>query len=103
IDRRLKELDVQLPAKALVPRANALQWRRTGNLVFVSGQGPAWDGEIVMTGRLGDSMSVEKGQEAARLAALNVLFHLRQACDGDLDRVKCCVMVQAYVRCTDAF
>lgn len=103
IEARMKELGIALPAKGLVPKANALLWKKSGNQVHLAGQGPAWDGEIVMTGRLGADMSTADGQKAARLCALNLLFHLRLACGGDLDKVTSCVMVQAYVRGTDDF
>lgn len=103
IEVRLKELGIQLPTERLVPRANAVHWRKSGNLVYVSGQGPFQDGKFVITGRLGKDLSVEQGREAARIAAINILAHLKDACAGDLDRVTGCIMVQGYVRCTDDF
>jgi enamine deaminase RidA (YjgF/YER057c/UK114 family) len=103
IEARLKELNLELPADRLVPRANAVHWRKTGNQVHVSGQGPFWGGKFVITGRLGKDLSVEQGKEAAKIAALNIFAHLRDACDGDLDRIVSCVMIQGYVRCTDEF
>lgn len=103
IESRLKELGVELPADRLVPRANAVHWRQSGNLVYVSGQGPFWGGKFIVTGRLGKDLSVEQGREAARIAALNIIGHLKDACRGDLDRVAACIMLQAFVRCTDEF
>ena len=103
IEARLKELNIELPKKGLVPRANALLWKRSGNTIHLAGQGPAWDGEIIMQGRLGDNMTTEEGTKAAFLCGLNLLFHLRDACGGDLDKVTSCVMVQAYVRGTDDY
>jgi enamine deaminase RidA (YjgF/YER057c/UK114 family) len=103
IETRLKDLGIELPADRLVPRANAVHWRRLGNAVYVSGQGPFWGGKFVITGRVGADLSVEQGKEAARIAALNVLAHLRDACGGDLDRVAGCILLQAFVRCTDEF
>jgi len=103
IDARLKELGIQLPTERLVPRANALHWRKSGNMVYVAGQGPFWDGRFVITGRLGKDLSLEQGREAAKIAAINILGHLKDACEGDLDRVRGCIMVQGFVRCTDEF
>ena len=103
IEARLKELNLELPADRLVPRANAVHWRKSGNQVHVSGQGPFWGGKFVVTGRLGKDLTVDQGKEAAKIAALNIFAHLRDACDGDLDRVISCVMIQGYVRCTDEF
>jgi len=99
----MRELGIELPAKALTPRANAVAWKRFGDLVVVSGQGPAWDGAIVRTGRVGDDCTMEEGQEAARLCALNVLFHVKDACGGNLDRVQACLSLTAFVRCTPEY
>ncbi|MFO0987927.1 MAG: RidA family protein [Alphaproteobacteria bacterium] len=101
IEARLKELGLQLPEDRLVPRANAVHWRRSGRTVYVSGQGPFWGGKFVLLGRVGKDLTVEQGKEAARIAALNILAHLKDACGGDLDRVTACLMLQAFVRCTD--
>lgn len=103
IESRLKELGIALPTETLVPRANAVHWRKTGNLVYVAGQGPFWGGKFVITGRLGKDLSVERGREAAKIAAINILGHLKDSCGGDLDRVQGCILLQGYVRCTDEF
>jgi enamine deaminase RidA (YjgF/YER057c/UK114 family) len=102
-EARLKDLGLELPAEVLVPRANAVHWRRSGNLVYISGQGPFWGGKFILTGRLGQDLTVDQGRHAAQIAALNVLRHLKDACDGDLDRVTGCILLQAFVRCTDEF
>ncbi len=103
VETRLEELKLELPADRLVPRANAVHWRRSGSQVFVSGQGPFWGGKFIVTGRLGKDLTVAQGQEAARIAGLNVIAHLKDACGGDLDRVTACIMLNGYVRCTDEF
>src|SRR3954447_23437066 len=73
----------------------------TGNLVFVSGQTPTIDGELVVSGRCGAEGDVERGQEAARLAALNCLAEL-QAVIG-LDKVTRLVKVTGYVASAAGF
>ena len=86
VDARLAELGIILP-QPMAPMANYVPFVRTGDLVVVSGQVPARDGKIAFTGKVGGGVSVEQGQEAARLSFINVLVHLRTACEGDLDRV----------------
>lgn len=98
IDARLKELGLVLPdAPAAV--ANYLPWVKTGNLVFVSGQ-ISRDGGKVITGKLGKDADIAAGQRAARTCALAVLAQLKTACGGDLDRVRRCVKVGAFVNST---
>ena len=102
IDKRLAELGIALPTPAK-PIANYVPWVRTGNLVFISGQGAVRDGKIEYTGKVGDTLSVEEAIASARLTAINVIAHLRDACGGDLDRVKRIVKLLGFVNCTPAF
>jgi len=74
---------------------------QTGNLVFVSGQGSIENGEFI-TGRVGVNMTVEQGQYAAKVCAINTLAAL-QAYLGDLNRVKRCVKILGFVAGADDF
>ncbi|HEX7108754.1 MAG TPA: RidA family protein [Aestuariivirga sp.] len=102
IDKRLAELGIALPTPAK-PIANYVPWVRTGNLVFISGQGAVRDGKIEYMGKVGDTLSVEEAIASARLTAINVIAHLRDACGGDLDRVKRIVKLLGFVNCTPTF
>ncbi len=102
IDARLEELGITLP-EAAAPVANYVGWVRTGNLVFVSGQVTLEGGEFKYQGKLGQDFSIEEGQAAARLCAINLVAQLKQACDGDLDRVTRVVKLGNFVNCTGDF
>ena len=102
IDKHLAELGIILPSPAK-PVANYVAWSRAGNLVFISGQGPIADGKIILQGMLGDSISIDDGIKAARLCALNVVAQLRDACGGDLDRVKRIVKLVGFVNAAASF
>jgi enamine deaminase RidA (YjgF/YER057c/UK114 family) len=101
IDSRLKQLGIELP-EARKPVANFVACVQTGNTVFVSGQVTAWNGQYLHIGKVGRDISVEEGQKAARVCALNVLAQAR-AFLGDLDRVKRVVMVQGFVNAVPEF
>ncbi len=96
IDARLAELGIDLPA-AMAPLANYVPYVVAGNLVVVSGQLPAVDGKVAVVGKVGAEVSVEQGQHAARLCFTNVLTHLRQACGGDLGRVRRVVRLGGFI------
>jgi enamine deaminase RidA (YjgF/YER057c/UK114 family) len=99
---RLKQINVTLPdAPAAV--ANYVPAARAGNMLYVSGQIPLEGGKPQFVGKLGRELSVEQGQAAARLCALNVLAQARAALGGDLDRVVRCVRVGGFVNCTPEF
>jgi enamine deaminase RidA (YjgF/YER057c/UK114 family) len=68
IDKRLADLGLELPEPA-APGANYVPFVQTGNLLFVTGQLPRWNGERRFIGKLGRELGVEDGQEAARLCA----------------------------------
>lgn len=102
INNRLVELGIVLP-KPAQPVATYVPWVRTGNLVYISGQGAVRDGKIEYTGKVGETLSVEDAIASARLTAINVIAHLRDACNGDLDRVKRIVKLLGFVNCTPTF
>ncbi|MBC7137324.1 MAG: RidA family protein [Defluviimonas sp.] len=101
IDARLAGLGLTLP-EAPAPAANYVPFVRAGDLLFVSGQisqGP--DGLI--TGKLGDGLSVADGAEAARRCGLSLLAQARVACGGDLDRIVRVVKLTGFVNSTPGF
>lgn len=102
IARRLAEIGLTLPAPA-APAANYVPYVRTGTLLFVSGQLPMENGALAVTGTLGAGLSLEDGQRAARLCAVNLLAQAAAALDGDLDRVVRCVKLGGFVACTPDF
>ncbi len=102
IEARLAELGIALPT-AMPPMANYVPWVQTGNLVVVSGQVPAVDGKIAVTGKVGVDLDVAAGQQAARICLTNVLTHLRAACGGDLDRVRRVVRLGGFIASPPGF
>ena len=102
IDDRLKELGIELPQPSK-PGANYVPTVRTGDLIFITGQLAQWNGERRFVGKLGREFGVEEGRQAARLCALNLVAHLRDALDGDLDRVVRCVRIAGYVNSVPDF
>jgi enamine deaminase RidA (YjgF/YER057c/UK114 family) len=102
IDARLNELGLELP-QATAPIANYVPYTISGNLVIVSGQVSVRNGKPEYVGKLGAGVSIADGQQAAKLCALNVLAHLRNACGGDLDRVKRVLRLGGFVNCTPDF
>jgi len=75
---------------------------QTGNLLFVSGQISAISDQIFITGKLGRDLSLEQGQEAARLALHNVLAVIRMSV-GTLDRIKRIIKLNGWVASAEGF
>ncbi|TNE37427.1 MAG: RidA family protein [Alphaproteobacteria bacterium] len=102
IDARLDELGITLP-EPVAPVASYVPFVITGNLVFVSGQVPIENGKLPYIGKLGADISLEDGQAAARLCAINILTQVKEACGGDLDRVVRCVKLGGFVNSVPEF
>ena len=102
IVKRMAALGITLPAAA-PPAANYVGAVRSGRLLSVSGQGPVNGLDILFTGRVGQDISLEQGQEAARLTCLNVLAQAAALLDGDLDRIIRVVKLFGLVNCAPDF
>lgn len=99
----LEKIGVTLPTP-VAPVANYVTYVRTGNLISVSGQLPLDnDGKLPYVGKVGQEVSAEDANKAARLCAINIISQVNAALDGDLDRVVRIVKLGAFVNCTDSF
>lgn len=101
IETRLAELGIDLP-EAPAPAANYVPYVVVGDMVYISGQ-VSKDANGLICGKLGDNTSVEEGAAAARVCGLNLIAQLREACGGDLDRVKKIVKLGGFVNATADF
>ena len=96
IDARLSELGLTLP-QAAAPVANYVSYVTSGNMVFISGQ-ISKIGDEAIGGRLGEDLTIEQGQKAAKLSALNLIAQMKAACGGDLSRVRRVVKLGGFVQ-----
>ena len=97
---KLQNLGITLP-QASAPAAAYLPFVQTGKLVFLSGHLSKKDGQV-LAGQLGRDLTTVQGQEAARLAAIDLMGTLHAAC-GDLHRVRRLVKLLGLVNSTPAF
>ncbi|MBX3327637.1 MAG: RidA family protein [Nitrospira sp.] len=100
-EAKLKELGVTLPDPPK-PVANYVPVVRVGDLLFLSGVLPSRDGQLIMTGKLGQELTIEQGKEASRVAVLNGLSIIRHAA-GSLDRVKQIVKMVGHIASAPGF
>lgn len=102
IEERLAAMGFALPTAA-APAANYVPFTVSGRQVFVSGQLPMRDGKVAYTGQLGAGVSLEDGQTAAALCALNLLAQAKNACGGDFSNLARCLKLGGFVACTSDF
>jgi len=103
IDARIQELGLVLP-EPWSPLGQFLPWQRQGSTVYLAGQVNEWNGEITCHGPVGDGgVGLEAARAAARVCALNLLYTLRLACEGDLDRVDRVLRLGGFVNSVPGF
>jgi len=100
-DKKFKELNIVLlpPTK---PVANYVKAVRTGNLLFLSGQGPSKEDGTFILGKVGKDLTIEQGYAAARQTGIAMLSTLKAEL-GDLNKIKRVVKVNGWVNCTPEF
>lgn len=101
VEARLAEMGLVLP-ETPKPMANYVGVQRSGDLLFTSGGGPLESGKPVYLGKVGEELSLEQGQDAARRTALYLLSVLK-AYLGDLDRIEQIVKVLGFVASAPGF
>jgi len=101
VDAKLKELNINLSPVA-PSTASIVKTVRVGKMVYTSGHGPDKPGGGQIFGTVGGNLTVEQGQEAARLTGIALLSSLKAEI-GDLNKVKRIVKVFGLVNCTPGF
>ncbi|WP_374622681.1 RidA family protein [Devosia sp.] len=98
---KLREYGYELP-KPKAPVATYIPVTRTGNIVYVSGQISSSD-QGVVSGKLGDTMNVVQGGNAAELAAVNFLSQIAYSAGVDLAKVRRVLKLTVFVNSTPDF
>ena len=101
VEKKIEELGINLPEMS-PPGAMYIPVKQLGNALFVSGQVPFVDGVMQYPGHVGEEITLEQAQEAARICIINMLAAVRYHL-GDLDKVKNVVKLQAFVNSKTGF
>ena len=101
-EENLKKLNIILPS-APNPVGAYVAYRKSENLVFISGQLSLKEDGNLIKGKVGLDLTLEQGQEAAQVCAINILSQIKAACDGDLKKIKSCIKITGFVNSNDNF
>ncbi len=102
INDRIKKLDIILP-QAKPPVGSYVATKITGNLLFISGQISIDENGKLIKGKVGKDLSVDDGYNAAKRCGLSIVSQAKEACDGDLSKIKSCIKLTGFVNSTDDF
>ena len=102
INDRIKELNIILP-QAKPPVGSYVATKITGNLLFISGQISVDENGKLIKGKVGKDLSVDDGYNAAKRCGLSIVAQAKEACNGDLSKIKSCIKLTGFVNSTDDF
>ena len=102
IEEKLTKLKIKIP-DAPAPVGAYVAYKVAKNLVFISGQLPVGSDGNIIKGKLGKDLNIDKGQEAAKLCAINIIAQAKKALGGNLDKIKSCVKITGFVNSSDDF
>jgi enamine deaminase RidA (YjgF/YER057c/UK114 family) len=101
VEQRLSQAGIVLPVP-LALLASYLPSTTIGSACYISGQLSA-DQSGGIKGIVGDSLSLEDGQRAARLCGINLIAQIKNACSGDFDRLKRITKLNGFVQAGQTF
>ena len=102
ISDRIKKLDIILP-EAKPPVGSYVATKIMGNLLFISGQISVDENGKLIKGKIGKDLSVDEGYNAAKRCGLSIVAQAKEACNGDLTKIKSCLKLTGFVNSTDDF
>ena len=101
IEARLTALGIVLP-EAKAPIGSYVPYLHLNGQLFISGQLPLSEGKLLAEGKVGDDLDLSRGQEAARLCAINILAQAKAAL-RDLDRIVQLLRINGFVNAASDF
>ena len=101
-EENIKNLGLNIPElpKAL---ANYVPYKIIGKTMYISGQAPVQNGEVIYQGKVGSDVTIEDGIQAAKLCCINIIAAVKNGIDGDWDKLDSFVKLTGYVNCNDDF
>ena len=98
----LKNLNLEIP-KAPDPVGAYIAYKKTANLLFISGQISIDSNGKITKGKLGKDLTIDQGRAAAKLCAINIIAQAKKACNENLENIKNCIKLTGYVNSTNEF
>ena len=101
-EENIKNLGLNIPElqKAL---ANYVPYKIVGKTMYISGQAPVQNGELIYKGKVGSDITIEDGIKAARLCVTNIIAAVKTGLEGDWSKLDSFVKLTGFVNCQDDF
>ena len=102
VEDNLTKLNNSLP-KAASPVGSYVATKIVNKLLYISGQISVDEKGELIKGKLGKELTTEDGYKAAIRCAMNITAQAKNACNGDLSKIKSCIKLTGFVNSTDDF
>ena len=102
ITNKLEKLNISLP-DAPSPVGAYVAFKKSNNLLFISGQLPIGKDGKITKGKIGKNLNLDDGQKASKLCVINILAQAKKAMNGDLNKIKNCIKITGFVNSTEDF
>ena len=101
-EQNIEKLKIKLP-DAKAPVGNYVATKISGKILFISGQISIDENAQLIKGKIGKDLDTQAGYNAAKRCALSIVAQVKNACGGDLTKVKSCIKLTGFVNSTDDF
>ena len=101
-DNKIKELQIKLP-DAKAPVGSYVATKIVGKLLYVSGQISIDSKGNLIKGKVGKDLTTDEAYKAAERCGLSIIAQVKNACNGDLSKVKSCVKLTGFVNSTEDY
>ena len=99
---KIRELKIELP-EAKAPVGSYVATKIVGKLLYVSGQiSIDANGELIK-GKVGKNLTTDEAYKAAERCGLSIIAQVKNACDGDLSKIKSCIKLTGFVNSTEDY
>ena len=99
---KIKELKIELP-EAKAPVGNYVATKIVGNLLYVSGQVSIDSNGELIKGKVGKDLTTDEAYKAAERCGISIISQVKNACEGDLSKIKSCIKLTGFVNSTEDF
>ena len=101
-DENIKKLNIILP-EAKAPVGSYVATKIVGNLLFVSGQISMNSNGELIKGKVGKDLTTDEAYKAAERCGLSIVSQVKNACNGNLSKIKSCIKLTGFVNSTEGF
>ena len=101
-DDKIKELQIKLP-EAKAPVGSYVATKIVGKLLYVSGQISIDTNGKLIKGKVGKDLTTDEAYKAAERCGLSIVAQVKNACNGDLSKIKSCIKLTGFVNSTEDF